>query len=499
MTSIALAWHGGTAKARSLLPGIGLATALALVAGWVAGGLGDPLARNPVLVAMLVGLLLGNTFGCPDALRPGLDFTKRYLLRLGVVLVGFRITLRLFSELGAVPIGIAAAELVTVLLVMRWVAVRVFKLDDELALLVAAGSAVCGAAAILCVAALARAREQNAGLAIALITIAGTLALLVYPVAFVAGWLPGIDDRHYGTFVGASIYELAQVYGASFAVSEGALNTATLVKLSKVLMLMPLLVALGALQRRGEPASGESNAREDVDGRAGRTGKTGKATFPVPWFVFCFIAVMLLNSAITLHPQARRLILDLDQFLFMMVMIALGLGTRLTRLGEGGTGWRLAGLGVCGLALSSSVAYGLVAASAGAAANGNDASPPAESAMLASPGGRVFSSVGCAKCHVPSLRGRDGSAVTVYSDLLLHDMGPALDDKIVQGDATGADWRTTPLLALSLRHRFLHDGRATTLRAAVLAHGGEGQVVRDRFFESSAADQKALYEFLARL
>ena len=119
--------------------------------------------------------------------------------------------------------------------------------------------------------------------------------------------------------------------------------------------------------------------------------------------------------------------------------------------------------------------------------------------MLASPGGRVFSSVGCAKCHVPSLRGRDGNAVTIYSDLLLHDMGPALDDKIAQGDAGGADWRTTPLLALSARRRFLHDGRATTLRAAVLAHGGEGQTVRDRFLESSAAEQKALYAFLAGL
>ena len=485
MSSMSLAWHGSSKKARSLLPGIALAAALALVAGWVAGGLGEPLARNPVLVAMLIGLLLGNTFGCPDALKPGLDFTKRYLLRLGVVLIGFRITVRLFSELGAVPIGIAAVELMTVLLVMRWVAVRVFKLDDELALLVAAGSAICGAAAILCVAALTRAREQHAGLAIALITLAGTLALLVYPVAFVYGWLPGIDDRHYGTFVGASIYELAQVYGASFAVSEGALNTATLVKLSKVLMLMPMLLLIGAWRRRSDPNGPNPG---------------GKAPLPIPWFVFGFIAVMLLNSSVTLHPQVRRLILDLDQFLFMMVMIALGLGTRLTRLGENGVGWRLGALGAFGLLLSSSVAYALVAASFAAFApqSEHDATPPAESAMLASPGGRVFSSVGCAKCHVPSLRDHDDNPVTLYSDLLLHDMGPALDDKIVQGEATGADWRTTPLVGLRLRRRFLHDGRAVNLRDAVLAHGGEAQIVRDRFFELDASEQRALYEFLGR-
>ena len=79
---------------------------LAFAAGWIAGGLGEPLARNPVLVAMLFGLLIGNTFGCPEALKPGLDFTRRYLLRLAVVLIGFRITVRLLVDLGAAPIAI---------------------------------------------------------------------------------------------------------------------------------------------------------------------------------------------------------------------------------------------------------------------------------------------------------------------------------------------------------------------------------------------------------
>ena len=473
-----LALRGRFTTARSLLPGIGLAAALAVVAGWVAGGLGEPLAHNPVLVAMLFGLLLGNSFGCPDALKPGLDFSKRYLLRLGVMLVGFRITVRLLSDLGVVPIGIAAIELVVVMTVLRWVAVRWFRLDDELALLVAAGSAICGAAAILCVAALTRAREQNAGIAIALITLAGTLALLVYPVVFAAGFMPAFDDRLYGIFVGSSIYELAQVYGASFAVSEGALNTATLVKLCKVLMLLPMLLVLSAMRRRGSDAA--------------RT-----APLPFPWFVIGFIAVMLFNSSITLHPQVRRLILDFDQFLFMMVMVALGLSTRLAKLAEGGVGWRLVGVGAVGLALSSSVAFALVSPLAQRSA----ARPPgsAEGAMLSSVGGRTFSSVGCAKCHVPSLRGRDGNPVTLYSDLLLHDMGAALDDKILQGSAIGAEWRTAPLVSLRLRRRYLHDGRAASLRDAVLAHGGEGQIVRDRFLDLDEPDQDAVYAFLAGL
>jgi len=99
------AWLAGQASTqlttlKPRIPGIAAAGALALAAGWIAGGLGDPLARNPVLVAMLFGLLLGSCFECPPALRPGLDFTKRQLLRLGVMLLGFRITVALLADLG---------------------------------------------------------------------------------------------------------------------------------------------------------------------------------------------------------------------------------------------------------------------------------------------------------------------------------------------------------------------------------------------------------------
>ena len=82
---------------------------------------------------------------------------------------------------------------------------------------------------------------------------------------------------------------------------------------------------------------------------------------------------------------------------------------------------------------------------------------------------------------------------------LLHDMGPALDDKIVQGEAAGRDWRTAPLIGLGVRPCYLHDGRATTLRDATVAHGGEAQIVRGRFLQLSPAEQAAAYRFLESL
>ncbi|MEO6280907.1 putative sulfate exporter family transporter [Roseateles sp.] len=460
---------------RGRWPGVVVAAALALAAAWIAGGLGDPLARNPVLVSMLLGLSLGAVFGCPLSLRPGLDFTKRYLLRLGIVLLGFRITLTLLSDLGMAPILIAAIELVLVLVLVRWVAVHLFRLDPQLALLVAVGSAVCGAAAILSVASMDKGRERHAGVAIALITIAGTVALLLYPIAFLAGWMPGLDERGFGIAVGASIFEQAQVYGASFAVSEGALNLATLVKLSKVVMLIPLLLVLGYLQRRQSPA-----------------GVRGHV--PVPWFVLAFLAVLVFNSMVTVHPQVRSSILQGDQFLFLMVMISLGLTTPLKSL-RGAGGLRLVGAGAFALVLSSGIAYALVRSEQ----SRNTAPEMARSNTgQLNDGARLFNAVGCAKCHVPSLRGIHGD-VPLYSDLLLHDMGSALDDKIAQGQATGAEWRTTPLIGTRLRDRYLHDGRATSLRDAVLEHGGEAAIVRKRFFELDENEQKAVYAFIARL
>jgi uncharacterized integral membrane protein (TIGR00698 family) len=335
--------QGISQSVMALAPGILVTILLAFVAGWIARQLGEPLSRNPVLVAMMFGLLIGNCITVPDRIRPGLDFTKRYLLRLAVILVGFRVTVQLLMDLGVAPMAVAALELVAVLVLLNWIARRVFGLDRELSLLIAGGSAICGAAAILSLAALTRARDQHAGIAVSLITVAGTVALLIYPVAYMAGWLPGLDHRFYGVFVGASIYELAQVYGAAFAVSDVALETATQVKLGKVLLLVPLLMVLGMMRRRSDAAASTTPV-------------------PFPWFIVAFAGVMLLNSSITIEPAARNAILLFDQFLFMMVMIALGLTTRLSMLREAGGAARILGTGVVGLILSTAIAYALVAA-----------------------------------------------------------------------------------------------------------------------------------------
>ena len=110
----------------------------------------------------------------------------------------------------------------------------------------------------------------------------------------------------------------------------------------------------------------------------------------------------------------------------------------------------------------------------------------------------LFVSTGCAACHTPALPLAAGS-VPLYSDLLLHDVGPDLDDKVVQGQANGRDWRTTPLWGLGARRRLLHDGRARTPTEAILAHGGEAAAARRRFQDLATAQREALLAFLRGL
>jgi len=119
------------------------------------------------------------------------------------------------------------------------------------------------------------------------------------------------------------------------------------------------------------------------------------------------------------------------------------------------------------------------------------------------PGAALFASAGCAACHVPSLPAKSGGTVAIYSDLLLHDMGPALDDGVGEPGVASSEWRTAPLITLAFRkdadRRYLHDGRAGTLDEAIRAHGGEATAAKTRYEALVAADKAALVAYLETL
>jgi CxxC motif-containing protein (DUF1111 family) len=124
--------------------------------------------------------------------------------------------------------------------------------------------------------------------------------------------------------------------------------------------------------------------------------------------------------------------------------------------------------------------------------------PPPAARASSKPGAPLFGALGCDLCHTPSLA-LGKRRIWLYSDLLLHDLGPDLDDKVVQGQAGGRDWRTTPLWGVATRLRLLHDGRARTISDAILAHGGEAAPAMQRFRQLSPRQREDLLAFLAGL
>ncbi len=134
--------------------------------------------------------------------------------------------------------------------------------------------------------------------------------------------------------------------------------------------------------------------------------------------------------------------------------------------------------------------------------------PPARESLnsAARRGERIFAEIGCAACHVPTLRTGDSPVralankeIRAYTDLLLHDMGPENADVCLGGVATASEFRTEPLMGLRFMTRFLHDGSVSTVEGAILAHGGEGAASRDMFQALSESDKEALLAFLRAL
>lgn len=258
-------------------------------------------ALNPLILAVIAGAAVGTLWPVGPALRPGLALASRPLLRCGIVLLGFQLTLGQIAGLG--PGALAVATLV---LGLTYALVRrigpLIGVPAPLSGLIAAGTAVCGASAILAANSVLRADDEDAAYAVACITVFGTLAMLAAPLLALPLGLEGIA---YGIWTGASIHEVAQVTAAAFQLGPEAGQAGTVTKLMRVMLLAPLVLAMAVAARRGGTAA---------EGRA-----------PMPWFVLGFVAVVLLNSALPLPPEVLSVARHTAGFLLAMGLAAMGL------------------------------------------------------------------------------------------------------------------------------------------------------------------------------
>jgi uncharacterized integral membrane protein (TIGR00698 family) len=292
--------------------GLLLAAVIAALAIWGAGipavqGLGI----SALTLAIVLGIALGNTVF--PRLAPfsaeGIDFAKTRLLRLGIILYGFRITFQDIAHIGWAGILIDVLIIGCTFTLAVQLGTRVFKLDRQTAMLIGAGSSICGAAAVMATEPVVRGQAHKVSVAVATVVIFGTLGMFVYPLLY--PYLQ-LSETAYGLYAGSTIHEVAQVVVAGRSVSEAAASAAVIEKMLRVMMLAPFLVIL--------------SSRVGPDGTA-EAGTAGKGRIAVPWFAVLFIGASGLNSLHLLPAGVVAAILQVDTVLLAMAMAALGLRT----------------------------------------------------------------------------------------------------------------------------------------------------------------------------
>lgn len=345
----------GSPPWRAWLPGLALTAAIAALAmqlgrqDWFqARGI------SAITLAIVLGMLVGNTvYGrvAPVA-AAGVGLSKTRLLRLGIVLYGVRLTFQDIGNVGWAGFAIDALVLCSTFGIACVLGTRVFGLDPKTAMLIGAGSSICGAAAVMATEPVVRGKAEQVAVAVATVVVFGTVAIFLYPMLYrleaVHALVP-MTQSGYGLFVGSTVHEVAQVVAAGRAVGEQAADTAVIAKMVRVMMLAPFLIVLSAwLSRR--------------PGGSDMAGTQGTGGIVIPWFALGFVAVAGFNSLALLPPAAIDRIVDIDTVLLSMAMAGLGLTTHVSAIRKAGArplalaALLFAWLVVGGLAINAGVA-----------------------------------------------------------------------------------------------------------------------------------------------
>ena len=293
------------------------------------------LSISPLIIGIVLGMAYANSLRnhLPATWGPGIKFCSKSILRLGIILYGFRLT---FQDVVAVGLpGIVIDCIIVAVTILGGVMVgKWLKMDSDIALLTSIGSGICGAAAVLGAEATIKTQPYKTAVAVATVVIFGTLSMFLYPIGYRAGIIDLTPDQM-GIFSGATLHEVAHAVGAGNAMGDEIANVAIITKMIRVMLLVPVLLILGwwaaasARKRLKTANAGECDA---ADG----TAKTGKGKVQVPWFAFGFLLVIGFNSLDLLPAPVVGWINDFDTFLLTMAMAALGAETSFDKFKQAG-------------------------------------------------------------------------------------------------------------------------------------------------------------------
>lgn len=331
------------------------------ITAWTEGKL---VGLSSLTLAILIGMGLGNTFypKWAPSLSAGVDFSKAKILRLAIVLYGFKVTLTQVASVGYSAVAIDALVLSSTFIFTYLIGTKWLKMDTTTTLLIGSGASICGAAAVIATEPVVKAEAHKVTIAVATVVVFGTLSMLLYPMLYQMGWLASVlDAQHYGVYIGSTIHEVAQVVVAGNAVSAEVGNTAVVTKMIRVMMLAPFLLLLSIFLASKNNKTGLNSNSSDSSDNSGNPNNSATNSISsnqhqssklqlliqrlrqihIPWFAFVFIAMVAVNtllaaSSTPITASFTKHMITLDDLLLTMAMFALGLTTHFSAVKQAG-------------------------------------------------------------------------------------------------------------------------------------------------------------------
>jgi uncharacterized integral membrane protein (TIGR00698 family) len=257
----------------------------------------------------------------PESFHDGVLFSAKKVLRLAIVLYGFRITFQAIYDVGLDGAIISLLIVVTTFAIGTYFGMKIFKLDRDTAMLTSAGSSVCGAAAVLATEPVLKAEPHKSAVAVSTVVFFGTLSMFLYPVIYSSGLLSGLDPSQFGIYIGATIHEVAQVVAVGVTYGGITADNAIIVKMTRVMLIAPMLIVLGIVLAKYFQTSEE---------------KAEKQGIVIPWFAVGFVVMSGISSLHFIPENLIDQINILDTFLLTMAMTALGMETSISKFKDVG-------------------------------------------------------------------------------------------------------------------------------------------------------------------
>ena len=299
------------------LVGLALAAGIALLATALRHlpGLG---LFSPLILAVLLGILVKNTAGVPKICQPGITFSLKRILRLAIILMGLQLSLLQFIQVGPIGLMIVAATVGSTFIFTCWLG-RQLGVSRKLAHLIAAGTSICGASAVVATNTLVEGQDEDVAYAITIVTVFGTISMLLYPVL---STMLQLTPAAFGVWSGTSIHEVAQVVAAAFQQGDVSGELATVAKLARMLFLVPIMLMLRSLSIR-------SDLSHQLHSRSFKQ-------LPIPWFIVGFVVLIGVNSFDLFSPTLKESLIQGNKFLLTISLAAMGLETDLLKMKQTG-------------------------------------------------------------------------------------------------------------------------------------------------------------------